>query len=790
MIRFTLTITFLIFFFGSSFCQRSTTMNVTKATFKQTPFQVTYQVVDSGIVFIEQYRVGCKAFLDEGYFFPNKVVAINSKNITYSFIKPSIKFLTVHGNITYNLNYRSYIDTPFTQNDVVQQSLQTRLDITLKEQLPFTVFFTTRRSNSPFFNNATDVSFQFRQQEMLSSIKKKMIDDADDLLRNPYLRKNLAQLLVNRDSINGKLDGSFTKTLIGTSKDFLNPLYEQKKIAILDSLKVLQQQYFKANFEFELLSFFVKSKSGIQDLIERKEELLRNEKTSSIDTNIYDKYLKNAIDSNDNLTKINKVKEEVELQRNNLIELQKKFQHFQKKISDSLNQLKKIVNSIKDKKDLEDFLYQGNLNNSKLTRLQKVLLSVKQIGIGRTWIDYSELTVKNISLNGINVELNPNKVYVAAAAGKVNYRFRDYIVKGNYAGSNQSVGLLRAGFGKKDGTNFIVTYYSGKKALLNQRSINDTAAVQPIAGISIETKAALNANNYLIAEYAKSTSPSIKGKIFDLQNKTNEAWSIKLFSTYGKTKLTSYYRKTGEGFQSFTLFPTNNKQDAWMIKINQSLWRNKFLVDAAIRKNDFNSPIAAPQFSTTNIFKSLQLTLRVPKFPFISVGYYPSSQLSLSNNNVLFESRYNTLNAIVSHTYVLGNLSMLSNATYTKFYNQQIDSGFIYYNATTFNFEHTINLKHFNLQGIASITQQNFIHQLSIEPVVTYQPNNKFSITGGAKWNRINKANTLWGGRAAMFFKVDKIGTIQLQYDKIYLPGFYRNLLPVDVGRITFNRVF
>ncbi len=74
---------------------------------------------------------------------------------------------------------------------------------------------------------------------------------------------------------------------------------------------------------------------------------------------------------------------------------------------------------------------------------------------------------------------------------------------------------------------------------------------------------------------------------------------------------------------------------AWMARLNQSFWKRKLTVDAAIRKNDFVSPIAAPSFDSKTIFKSLQATLRIPHYPFISVGYYPGSQLSLSNNNVL-----------------------------------------------------------------------------------------------------------------------------------------------------------
>lgn len=455
-----------------------------------------------------------------------------------------------------------------------------------------------------------------------------------------------------------------------------------------------------------------------------------------------------------------------------------------------MQQLKKQIAAITDRNSLYEYLQKTGQSNSSITGLQKALLSVRQIGIGRTWIDYSELTVKNISLNGINIEANPGNTYIAAAAGKVNYRFRDYIVKGSYAGSNQSVGLVRAGFGKKDRNNFILTYYAGKKALLNQRSIGDSNAVQNISGLSIETRAALDANNYLVGEYAKSTSPALKGKLNDLKDHTNEAWSLKLFTHYGNTKVTSYYRRTGENFQSFTLFPTNSRQDAWMVKANQTAWKKQLIFDAAIRKNDFNSPIALPDFSNQNVFKSFQITERIKGLPFASAGFYPSSQLTLSNNNVLYENRYNTLNAIVSHSYFLKKISMSTSATYTKFYNSDADSGFIYYNASTFTFNHAVNISRFILLGTLTLTDQSQLHQLAIEPGATYQIRNKLSVSGSVKWSRVNHAETLWDGTAGLNLFINNIGVLQLLYDKIYLPGYNRDLLPVDMGRLTFSREF
>jgi hypothetical protein len=47
--------------------------------------------------------------------------------------------------------------------------------------------------------------------------------------------------------------------------------------------------------------------------------------------------------------------------------------------------------------------------------------------------DYSELTVQNIIISGINIEYNPS-YYAAFATGKIDYRFRDFL--GKYSNNN------------------------------------------------------------------------------------------------------------------------------------------------------------------------------------------------------------------------------------------------------------------------------------------------------------------------------------------------------------------
>jgi hypothetical protein len=754
---------------------------------------------DSGLFITQQLLGKCRQKAESIFFIPNEMEVgrgVRERRL-YEPQNDKNDFFTIHGNITYSLNYRSYIDTPFAEKDVMQHAVQTRLDIKLKNKYPFTVYLTSRRSNSDYFSNATDVSFQFHQAQMLDNIKKEIRTGTENLLLNKSLSLTPAQLYQREKEGALKDIGNFSNFNV---KDKVSKIVEAQQEEIQQKFAKLYEDYKAKMDKLAALKALSITTASAQNEVEKKERMLRGKADNIKDSleNLGNAFIEKRIGKYTNKADslIGKASEKIEDKKQQLEKLQKevaqseqKLKLYQKKITDSLQKVKRLIANITDKNSLNEYLHKAGGSIKEIPTLQRLLLSVKQIGLGRSWIDYSELTVKNISLTGVNIEMNPNNIYFAAAAGKVNYRFRDYIVKGNYAGSNQSVGLVRAGFGKKDKNNIIVTYYTGQKALLTPTSPTDVAT-QKISGFSLETRKKIDEHNYIIGEYARSTSPTLKSKTLDFKNSTNEAFSIKIFSDYGNTKLNGYYRRMGEDFQSFTLIPTNNKQDAWMLRAKQTIWKKRILLDAAIRKNDFNSPIAAPNFSNTNVFKSFQVTARIPKYPFVSAGYYPSSQLTLSDNNVLFENRYNTLNTIVSHSYFVGKLSMNSNATYTKFYNSGSDTGFIYYNASTLTLNHSVNLKSFIVQGIVTVTDQSFLKQTTIEPILTYQLKNILSISTSVKWNRVNHTETLWGGTAGLNLYFKKIGVLQMQYDKIYLPGYSRNLLPVDMGRLTFSREF
>ena len=775
-------------------------------------------------------------------------------------------FLKIHGNILYNFSYRSYIDTPFAQNNLQQHLVQTNLYFVIKDRYPVQISITNRSSNSPYFKNLTDVNFNFNRKVLLDNIKNNVktkvlgLVNKDALLQAEKLYANKQQLAQqlqawinnparaqelieenelavrnNIETIKEKAKNLNTNDLSFTTNDFdgidianfpketkglqgriINKAKEKipdtlkSTLVILEALKNINVSSIKdritdsekAKLPSELDDFkkpdIVKLKANLEDNARNKLQNLKDGTTSKLQKN----KLLNTKDSS-RLEKYNAKKEQLTKLKEELKSDQVKISKLKKNVLDSVNKAKRDIAALQSPNGLFAFMKQKGIAKNELTKAERLLLSVNQVGIGRTYVDYSELTVKNISLAGVNVEMNPNKFYVAFAAGKVNYRFRDFVIKNNNSLQDQSLYIVRAGIGQKEKNNFIVSFYNGKKDLLNYTSSSTRASVQRVLGISAEARFELNENNYIIGEVAKSSyninsnvqssSSELVKKATNLKVHTNEAFSIKLFSQHPQTntKLTAYYKKIGENFQSFNLFPININQDAWMVKVNQLLWKKRLAVDAAVRKNDFISPIAAPtSFATNTIFKSLQASLRIPKYPYLSLGYYPSSQLSLTDNRILVENQYNTFNAIMSHSYQVKQIGMNTNAVFTKFYNAGTDSNFIYYNASSFSVNNSIYLGKFTLQSTAAIIDQQSLNLFTAEQLIGYQFKNTFSLSASLKWNRLNKTENLFGAAVLMNMNIKRLGTLQFNYEKTYLPSYNRTLIPVDIGRMSFFRQF
>jgi hypothetical protein len=679
--------------------------------------------------------------------------------------------LVIHGNVQYDFTFRSLVDTPFAQKDFAQHSIQTSMDILIRDQYPVRVTLSTRRSNSSYFENITDVNFQFNRSDLLNTVKNRLRERVND-------------------------------------------------IVTLDGLSALEKKYMQKMSELGQIRNWLNNPARMQEIIESKEAAASrafSERLSTVTNRVDIRSIAGAqLDSlrraNDQelepgqdveaMSLYDRKKEELDSVKGEIRKLQQQISSVKKAVQDSIARMKQEISRLKDPSAIREYIRKNNLGPKELPRGWGILSAIHSIGIGRSWVDYSELTVKNISLTGLNIEMNPSKLYFAFAAGRVNYRFRDFVVKNNDQ-SKQSLVMLRGGLGQKEGNNLILTYYDGKRNRFNSFG-NSTAvtSLERVVGLSLESRVQLNQHHFLVFEVARSSfidlfspvpgEPQLLKKVLNLKNRSNEAYNVRVNSYWPKsdTRINGYYRNMGRHFQSFNLLPVDINQEAYQVKVQQSFWKRKLQLEAGIRKNDFSNLYITPGSASKTAFKSIQASLRMQKWPFISVGYFPSSQLTVVDNNVIVENQYNTLNLLVSHNYHAGRINMSSSAIVLRFFNTGSDTGFIYYNASSLMLNQYVFLKGLQLQTGLTVTTQENLRLVVWEQSASLQVRHWLTLNGSGKYNRLNADKTMWGGSAGMGVILKHFGTIQASYDKSYLPGTQRDLLPVDMGRITYYRVF
>ncbi|MGN6340460.1 MAG: hypothetical protein ACTHML_05835 [Ginsengibacter sp.] len=722
-------------------------------------------------VFIKFNRESCKSA---------SAVLLQSVPVVAVPRKAGVSFLTVHGNINYNFLYKSLVDTPFEQNNLQRHTFQTVLNFLFKDKYPVQMYITNRSSNSPYFRNVTDVNVNFKGRELLERIKSQLLENALDSIKSVDFSKMEQKALTRKEEaknlqrwINSpaRAQELIEAKEYGLKAPVQYPGFQNSFSDTFDRLAWKGSRGFDRRLQNNLTQVFSQDsvvRGNLKDTLKASEYQRNKEKLTSL---------------------LLQIKQDDSL-----------LNHRRKVMSDSVDKIKRELSALHTPSDLLSYMKKEGISRSQLTKIQRMLLMVDQAGIGRNWVNYSELTVKNVSVTGVNFEMNPSPFYFAFAAGKVNYLFRDFLFKKTDNYPSQSLEIIRAGIGQKEKNNCIVSFYNGRKSNFNYLS-GGNEDLQRILGISVEGKISLNANNYIIAEVAKSSynsagerlsSSGMIKKAFDLKTHTNEAYSLKLYGDYPQTQtlIKAFFKRTGQNFQSFNVSPVNLNADSWKGEVKQSLWKNRVTLTGGVSKNDFLSPVTLHPFSSKTLFKYIETSLRIPKYPFIFFGFYPTSQLSLSDNNLLIENLYNTMNVLLNYSYTFKSAGMNTNAVFTKFYNNSSDSGFIYFNAATWTVNQSAFLGKFSLQSTASLSLETGFHLFTLSQHAGYQFKNTFTIGGELKWSRFNRLQNLIGGSATLNINIQKFGSVQLNYGKTFLPTQNRTLKPVDQGQINFFRVF
>jgi hypothetical protein len=698
----------------------------------------------------------------------SKTPAYKLPNSNATVYKKSEPLLKVTGNILYDVNYRSRIDTPYAENNVYQHTLQTRLDLLYKGQYPFRIYLTTRFSNSSLFRDYTDLNFQFNPSDFKRIVNQKLLNAAQSYLA----------------SRSGKLDS-------------LRHLIEAKKLAISSLYRALQKP------------------DLTQKIIEEREKQLFNKPAMQFPSDTSSGMMKitgvagsEKSKANAEITKYKDSLETGEQKLDSLVaelgQIEKLYNNLRSAEHIDLTELKKQIEGTKNLRALEDKLQQLNLPDTILPKGYKTLYSIQSLRIGRSIADYSELSVKDISITGIQVEYNP-RFYYALAVGRVDYRFRDYIVPDN-SRSNQYVALVRFGKGTKNGNHIFFTYYTGRRQFFSSSvttQVNDRVPGYNLGGITIEGVYRISRNVSIIGEIAKSTIPyhsldSLQRKewmnsVSKFSDRSNEAYSVKLYSFFPKTltRINANLRYTGAHFQSFSTFTTGASQLRWMAKLEQPFFKKQLTVTSSIQQNDYNNPFVATAYKSSSLLASIQANLRVKKWPVISAGYYPSYQLIKTGNDHYTESRYYVLNASAGYYYKIKDVQLNSYLVFSRFYNESGDSGFVYYNSKNLLLSHSIFLTGFSTTLNASLSTSTDYNIYSIENNNQVTISKRIAIGGGVKLFRYSLTPSLqWGYNGNVTINIPGLGQLQFLMDRGFIPGLSRQLVENKMGRLTYYKTF
>lgn len=695
-------------------------------------------------------------------------------------------FLVVHGNVMYDFYYQSNADTPYLEKEIYQHTLQTSLEITVRNRYPVRVAFTTRQGNSSLFRDLTGANMQYTNRDFKNELMRKAQGwDAGKLKQAAELEelKSRAKKLQNdiNQLRNWQLDPS-----------------QAQRIA-----EARERDYY-ARIRDSVMALKARMKDSLLARADFKDSLLTR---PSLKDSSLQKYSA-AKDLADSLNR--QFKEEYAENSRRLDSLQKEYAKWQglyhdklQMISTKKQQLMDALLHSRNNKELADNLKAMNLPDSILPRGFRTLLAVRSVGIGRTMVDYSELTAKNITITGVQAEYNPS-YYVAFASGAVDYRFRDFVVNDNRV--RQYLNMVRVGAGMKEGNNIILSFYTGRKQVYNfNTTMGNTPVEAPdykIMGMSLEGRWQLNRNNYIIAEGAKSSMPyyarqthnqGLGASMMNMNDHSNEAFAVTAVSLVPvtRTRLEGVYKKMGANFQSFSLYSTGSTQTGWMLKADQPLFKEQLTLSGSIRQNVYTSVFENANYRSNTVFKSIQATFRRKHWPVLSLGYFPSSQLMKLSDDKYIENLYYTLAGTASYFYQYRGISMNTIFSGTKFYNHQTDSGFVYFNSTNLLLNQTVFLGRFTVNGgLSSATNQDYA-LYGADGNLQYRMFSWLEIGGGLKYNYQTEYNLQQTGYTANArVNIPKIGEVALMADKGFVPGVNRQLVPNKTGRLTYTKIF
>jgi hypothetical protein len=641
------------------------------------------------------------------------------------------------GSLSYNWNYRSALDTPFAGIDLSQHLVSASATFLLIDKLPIRVNYAGRETNSQFYRNYHDVRVEVDVQRLQRlRIKRafKQFKENVESLRNPITAASLEEAKNKWLQTKNFLDDvSITRQFIQSKETLLRQHFKDTSVYYKDSVVNRAKLFLKYYDSLQIIQKrYLFQKDSIHAVIQDIERKIRTVERLTMGDNI----------STQNLSELGAI---------------------------------------------------YGQNDKNFQRLLHAHNGIKVFSLGRSFPAYSNLTLQNVAVNGLNVEYQDDNFFIATAVGGVDFRMRDFLFEQGIKREPQYVWFTKVGYGRGDHNNIAISYFNGKKQFISNSLPYASSAIQ---GLSLSGQYYVNKYTRVYGELAQSGTPASTSSFtekpsFRFGDNSHQAYSVGVasFLPSTQTRIEGYYQRTGINYQCFNSFQYNATFNSWSAKIEQPFWKRQLFISASVRKNDFSNPYVLQRYKANTIFKTGMLTFQKTNWPVLSAGYQPVSQ-NIIVGSQMYENHFQAFTGSLMHQYKIGLAKAATTVMYSRFYNASDDSSLIYFNAKNIFWNQTFFFDLFSANLGASVMSNNQYSLLVLEGGGSATFFRSVQLDFGVKVNHLQKEETRFGFKGGTRFLVKNIGEFNVWAEKSYLPSTHNNLYQYEMYNLGFTRFF
>lgn len=520
-------------------------------------------------------------------------------------------------------SFATNAQNPMQRNELVYSRLYVSPKFTVLG-LPFTsnLFYTTEANNT-YKNNY--FAFRLDVNSLRQSAVQQMQKELDEMNKLDRMRQiELNSKSIESNKLNQQMEAlkqqapdydNWQQTLKQEAEKRVNEKLETEKKALEEQLKTATEQ----------------EKEKILNAYQHKKDSMLSSYKQSINDSISD--FKTRSGEKIDTAKLNK-----------LMVLERQYEQLQKQ-KEQIEALRKIdttgmaskIQGIRSPKNIREQMQSSKPNQGML----KSVLAVDRFGIGLTGAQYTDFTLSNISLKGIDIGVSKTKYFWDATLGKTSKLFVGPF-SSQKVSYNRPIGAFRLGLGERNTSYLSVTYFAAN-------DINAVDSFLPNVNnsvISVSSKAKLIKGTIIEGEWAQSRYREEYRYRNSASNASNKlgvnatmAYQLKATHQAGKnTKLEVNLRQVGAAFRTIgNPFLRRNFREV-DAKLEQMLFKQKVKLAATYKEMRDN---LIEINTATNRMKGygLKLNTSFEKYPNISLGYSPYQQ---GNNHP--DSLYRTNN--------------------------------------------------------------------------------------------------------------------------------------------------